>query len=64
MTSRDAELGGDFDAVQRPGAAERDQTKVARVDAFLHGARADRVGHVGVNNRQHALGGVCLRGKT
>ena len=46
---------GHFGAVQWPGAAEGDQRVVARVDALLDGARADGVGHVGVDQRDHAF---------
>ena len=45
----------DLDRVQRPGAAERHQRVLARVEAALDRHAADRVGHVGVEQRQHAL---------
>ena len=56
----DAEHGRDLDAVQRPGAAERDQREFARIDALLHGTRADRIGHVAVDDGEHAFGGLVL----
>ncbi len=46
---------GHFRAMQRPRAAEGDQRIVARIDALLDGARADGVGHVGVDQRDHAF---------
>jgi hypothetical protein len=42
--------------VQRSGTAECDERKAAWVEAFLHGARADRVRHVGIDDREDALG--------
>jgi len=52
----DPERAGDFGSVQRPGTAERDEGKAARVETLLHGARADRIRHVGIDDRQDALG--------
>ena len=56
----DAQHVGHLGAVQRAGAAEGDQREVARVDALLDGARADGVGHVGVDQRDHALRRLAL----
>ena len=41
-------------ACSGPGTAERDQGEVTRVDPLLHRARADRVRHVRVDDREHS----------
>ena len=56
----DAQHLGHFGAVQRPRAAESHQRVVARIDALLDGARTNGVGHVGVDQRDHALGGLAI----
>ena len=50
---RDTDPGCHLHRVQRPRAAECDQREVARVDPLLHRARADRVRHVRVDDREH-----------
>ena len=55
-----AEHGGHFDAVQRARAAERDQRKFARIDALLHRTRTDGIGHVAVDDGEHAFGRLEL----
>ena len=47
-----------FGGMQRPGPAKPAQGKVARVDALLHGPRPDRVGHIGIEHRERAFGGL------
>ena len=47
---RDRQLARERRAVQRPGAAERDEREVARVVAAADRDQADRVGHVGVGD--------------
>ena len=54
----DAKLGRDLDPVQRPRAAEGHERMVPRINALLHRARADRVGHVGVEDGEHAFGAL------
>ena len=50
----------DLGAVQRTGAAEGDQREVARVEALLHRLGADGVGHVAVDDGEHAFGRLVL----
>ena len=50
---RDRQLLGERGAVQRAGAAERDQREVARVIAAADRDQADGVGHVGVGDLDH-----------
>ena len=54
---RDAERACDLGAVQRPRAAECDEHEIARVESLLHSARADRIGHVRVDDGENAFGG-------
>ena len=60
ITSGMPSIVGDLRAMQRAGAAEGDQRVVARIDALLDGARADGVGHVGVDHGEHALGRLAV----
>ena len=53
----DREHSGHVRCLQRPAAAEGHQRKVTRVQPLLHGARADRVRHIGVDDRHDPLGG-------
>ena len=57
---RHAQHVGHFRAMQRARAAERHQRIVARVDALLDGARADGIGHVGVDHGDHAFGRLAV----
>lgn len=50
---RDTDLSRDFRPVQGAGPAEGNQTEIARIDALLHRARANGIGHVGVENGEH-----------
>ncbi len=50
----DAERAREVAGMRRPGAAEGEEREVARVEAALHGDRADGAHHVGVGHRAHA----------
>ena len=52
----DAQSPSNLGAVERPGAAKHDERKTARIEALLHGARADRIRHIGIDNGENALG--------
>ncbi len=39
--------------MQRSCAAESHQAEITRIDAFLHGARADGISHIGVDDGQY-----------
>ena len=56
----ESQHGGDFHAVQRSGSAESHQREIAGIDALLHCARANGVGHVAVDDGEHAFGGFEL----
>ena len=47
--------------MHRPGAAERDEREVARLDALLDGQGADRLRHLGVRDVADALGELARR---
>ena len=57
---RDAQLVGDRRGVHRPGAAERQQREVARVDAALDRDHAQRPDHLLVGDADDALGRLEL----
>ena len=56
----ESQHGGDFHAMQRSGSAESHEREIAGIDALLHCARANGVGHVAVDDGEHAFGGFEL----
>ena len=56
MHGRDRQLLGERGAVQRPGAAERDEREVARVVAAADRDQPHGVGHVGVGDLDDRVG--------
>ena len=55
------QLAREVDRVERPGAAEGDETELARVEAALDGHEPDRLDHVRVGDLEHALRRVFER---